>query len=69
MDELKKVIDIVGGQAELARRLGVSRQLITHWLNGRSIPADRAALMEKIVDGRVSARVLAPNFPWPDVAA
>jgi DNA-binding transcriptional regulator YdaS (Cro superfamily) len=69
MEALRRAIEIIGSQAELARRLGVKPQAFTDWLSGtRPLPPLRAAQIEKILEGKVKARELLPDFPWPESA-
>jgi transcriptional regulator with XRE-family HTH domain len=52
-------------QAELARRLGVSRQAVTAWLNGSKPDADSMAKIEDLlgIPMRAWAEEAAPSQP------
>jgi DNA-binding transcriptional regulator YdaS (Cro superfamily) len=66
---LERAIAICEGQTAMAKRLGVTQGTIWQWLNGRRpIPPARAAEIEFVCDGKVTARELLPNFKWPKVA-
>ncbi|WP_315710006.1 helix-turn-helix domain-containing protein [Brenneria uluponensis] len=56
---------IVGGQASLARSLGLSSPTINQWVMGvRPIPADRCPAIEKITAGAVTCEELRPDVDW-----
>lgn len=66
---LEKAIALCDGQTGLAKRLGVTQGTIWQWINGRRpLPPTRAAEIEQICEGKVTARELLPDFPWPKVA-
>lgn len=49
MKHLEKAIDVAGGQAALAKRLGKNRSTVNSWLKGRNkIPAEVAVEIEKL---------------------
>ena len=61
---------IVGGQVELARRLGVSPPTVNQWCSAaRPIPAKRAVQIELMTEGKVSRKELCPSFPWNQLVA
>lgn len=54
-----------GGQADLARLLGVTPAAVGQWAAGiRKTPPDRCAEIEKATGGRVSCEVLRPDVRW-----
>jgi DNA-binding transcriptional regulator YdaS (Cro superfamily) len=59
-------IDITG--AELARKLGVSKQIVSHWKVGRyRVPAERCREIEQLTGGVVTVHELRPDvFGPPD---
>jgi len=67
MDALKVAIDLVGSQAELARKLGVSPMTVTQWKR-RGVPVRRVKEIEAATDFRVSRHDLCeevyPREPW-----
>lgn len=52
-------------QAELARRLNVTRAAVSYWESGDRIPDDRRKAAIAAVFG-ISPRTLFPIFPTPD---
>jgi DNA-binding transcriptional regulator YdaS (Cro superfamily) len=65
MEALLRAIELIGSQAELARRLGVRPQLISQWTQGkRPLPPIRAAQIEELTEGQVTRLQLLPDFPW-----
>lgn len=64
--------DIVGSQAELARKLGVTRGRVNQWKQGEGpIPILHCLAIERITDGRVSRVALRPadwQDYWPELA-
>ena len=64
---LEKAVELVGSQAELARRIGKKQAHIWNWLNrdGR-IPADMVLAVERATDGKVSRHELRPDIYPPE---
>lgn len=55
----------VGGQAALARCLGVSPPTVNQWASGiRPIPAERCLEIEKATQRKVSCEELRPDVDW-----
>ena len=45
---LEKAIEICGSQTELAKRIGMSQQLVSYWVStGRGIPAEHIGRVSK----------------------
>jgi DNA-binding transcriptional regulator YdaS (Cro superfamily) len=44
---VEMAIEKVGSQSELARTLGVGRQLVNHWMKMGKVPPDRALEIER----------------------
>lgn len=66
---LAKAIDIVGGQSQLARLLGVKQANIWHWLNrAERVPGEYVLGIEKATGGAITRRDLRPDL-YPDVSA
>ena len=71
-DALRKAIEIVGGQTELARRIGgsVKQQHIHSWLKRSYIPPDRVLAIEAATDRAVTRHELRPDlYPAEEQAA
>jgi len=64
---LKKAVEIVGSQSELARRVGVKPQNIWWWLN-RTVPAEFVIPIELATDGQVTRYELRPDI-YPEQVA
>ncbi len=56
-----RVIDIVGSQTELAKRLQVKQPSVNSWKMRCQIPADRVLDIEKIVGGQVTRYEMRPD--------
>jgi len=66
----QKAAQILGSQAELARRLQIRTPTVSQWCSGgRPIPAARALQIETATGGEVRRQELCPSFPWEGVAA
>lgn len=52
---IKKAIDIVGTQSELARRTGVGQSTISKWLAGAEIRSRYITSIVTATDGKVTA--------------
>lgn len=47
---------------ELAKRLGVSKQAVSHWRKGRyRVPAERCLAIEEATEGKVTRYALRPD--------
>jgi DNA-binding transcriptional regulator YdaS (Cro superfamily) len=70
-DSLKMAIEIVGGQSELGRAIGVTQQRISKWLLSAREPVPPAEFVRAIVAAvdargkRISAHELRPDI-YPD---
>ena len=55
----------VGGQASLARILGVKPPTVNQWIGAdRPIPAERCPAIERATDGAVRCEELRPDVDW-----
>lgn len=45
---IKKAVKIAGGQAELARKVGVRQPAVHRWIKAKTVPAKRVLQVEKI---------------------
>lgn len=62
---VQQAIDRIGS-AELARRLGCSKQLVSFWRTGRQqIRAERAVEIERVTDGKILREELRPDIFSP----
>lgn len=71
-EHLSMACEIVGGQAILAKLIGVSQPAICEWIHGyRPIPIKRCVEIEFATNGAVSRKDLRPfdwQFIWPELA-
>jgi TorA maturation chaperone TorD/DNA-binding transcriptional regulator YdaS (Cro superfamily) len=66
---LSKAIEIVGGQTQLARLLGVKQANVWHWLNkAERVPGEYVLAIESATGGQVTRHDLRPDL-YPDGAA
>lgn len=60
---LKQAISYFGSQAELARRVGCDKSLVTHWKKGRrKITAETAIMIEELTESTVLREILRPDL-------
>lgn len=59
---LDKVIELVGGQAELARKVSVSPQVVNGWCKRNRVAAKKVLDVEKAVGGQVTRYDLRPDI-------
>ncbi len=56
---------VLGGQASLARKIGVSAPTVNQWISGhRPIPAERCPAIERATNGAVRCEDLRPDVEW-----
>lgn len=65
MNPVQRAAEIVGGQLELGRRIGVTKQNVSHWARGRrAVPAEHCPAIERATDGAVRCEELRPDVAW-----
>ena len=68
---LEKACRIVGGQAALAKILGISRMVVHQWVKGYSpLPIKRCVAIEQATEGIITRRDLRPDdwhLIWPEL--
>lgn len=63
---LEKAVEVVGSQAELARRIGKKQAHIWNWLNrDKQLPAEVVLAIEGATEGRVTRHELRPDIFGP----
>lgn len=69
MNPLQTAVDLVGGQAALARAIGgtVKQAHVWHWLNrgGARVPAEHCAAIERATAGKITRQDLRPDVFGP----
>lgn len=66
---LAKAIDIVGGQTQLARLLGIKQANVWHWLNkAERVPGEYVLAIEAATGNQVTRHDLRPDL-YPDIQA
>lgn len=67
--QIKKAVAACGGQAALAKAIGVSPAMVYQWLTGRRpVPAERCAAIETATEGNVTRADLRPDL-WGEAKA
>lgn len=70
MEALQKAIDIAGGQAALARRVGKKPGHVWAWLNrDRRVPVEMCKAIEAATHGAVQRHELRPDIFDPPATA
>lgn len=60
---LAVAVELVGGQAQLARMIGVSQPHVWHWLHkAERVPAEHVIAIEKATGGRITRAQLRPDL-------
>lgn len=71
MNDLLRAADYLGSQRRLAALLGITPATVNQWVMGiKPVPQERAATIERLTDGSVTADILRPDVRWirvPDV--
>ena len=66
LEALRKASQHIGGDTELAKRLGITVQAVGQW---QRVPAERVISVEKACEGIVKRHELRPDlYPPEDVA-
>jgi DNA-binding transcriptional regulator YdaS (Cro superfamily) len=64
-DSIVAACAAVGGQAAMARLLGVTPAAVGHWCSGvRQVPAERCPEIERATKGAVRCEELRPDVAW-----
>lgn len=67
MNKIQAACKVIGGQAALARALGVSPAVVNQWVSGvRPVPIERCVAIERATAGAVTRRDLRPD-DWRDI--
>lgn len=65
MEALRKAIDLLGGQAPLAKLLGFRHQsTVSNWLMRGRLPEEHCAAIEAATGGQVRCEDLRPDLRW-----
>jgi len=68
LNAIERAIQAVGGQKNLAKMMGVSKQAVTKWR--KKVPAERVLKIESATNGAVTRHELRPDlYPEEDRAA
>ncbi len=67
-EAIKRAVEIAGGAASLARKLGISRVSVHEWVKRGRIPATRVIAVETAVNAEVTRHDLRPDL-YPEKAA
>jgi DNA-binding transcriptional regulator YdaS (Cro superfamily) len=65
---IEQAITLAGSQAKLAEACGVKQQSIWQAKETGRCSAELALQIEQATDGKVTARQLRPDLPWPSLA-
>ena len=67
--DISQIINVVGGQRELAELIGVSQQTISYWkVKDMDIPAEMAVAIEKQTKGLIPRWKMRPDL-WDEPSA
>lgn len=62
---LKTYAETRGAAAQLARALGVSSVIVSHWVTGvKPVSAERCLDIERVTGGAVRCEELRPDIAW-----
>lgn len=66
---IERAVQIVGGQSELARQLGVKPQAVQQWVASGVVPPRRCKSIVDICNSELTLHDLNPLFPETEQAA
>ena len=73
MNQIALACKLVGSQAILAHRIGVSPAAVNQWISGhRPVPLERCVAIELATNGQVTRQDLRPDdywLIWPELVA
>lgn len=62
---IKRACELAGGQAALARGIGIRPPSINEWISsGRPVPHERCPDIERVTEGKVACEELRPDLTW-----
>ncbi len=67
MSAIERVVHYAGGQAAVARKLGIRQQSVYMWVKKKTVPAERVLELERISDYTVSRNELRPDIYPADI--
>jgi DNA-binding transcriptional regulator YdaS (Cro superfamily) len=59
---IKKAVDHIGSQSEVARQLGIWQSAVAKWVRTGKVSAQRAIDLERITEGAVTRAELRPDL-------
>lgn len=65
-DLIQQAIDLLGSQEKLGAACGVKQSSIWQAKDTGRCSAELAMAIERATDGKVTARDLRPDLPWPE---
>lgn len=70
LSTMERAVQAVGGQSELSRRItnlgrNCSQSTVSHWANGRDVPAEYVIAIEQATGGVVKRGEIRPDI-YPD---
>lgn len=62
---IKRAVQVLGTQAQLARSINVTKQAVTFWMNGSRTPSAETAIdIERATRGLVTVEDIRPDIDW-----
>lgn len=66
---LQTAVKLLGGQTQMAKKLGLKQQNVWVWLRSGTVPAEYCPEIEEATSGQVTAEQLRPDVAWHVIRA
>ena len=66
-EEIQRAVSILGSRNALAKKINISYQTVSDWVNGKKTPSLQSCLkIEEATEGQVKVKNILSDLPWED---
>ncbi len=66
-EEIQRAVAILGSRNALAKKINISYQTVSDWVNGKKTPSLQSCLkIEEATEGLVKVKNILSDLPWED---
>jgi len=67
-EEIQRAVSILGSRNALAKKMNISYQTVSDWVNGKKTPSLQSCLkIEEATEGLVKVKNILPDYPWSEL--